>query len=802
MLRLGLFTGTGVIAALMAPILAVAAALASGGQIFSAGPLNDHPGGQAIAGAWSHADLACADCHVPFWSGEHMGDRCLACHVDVAEEMAHPNTLHAGLATPANCRTCHPEHRGADSPLTLFEPNLYPHAEFGFFLLSHLSQPDGRAFTCQDCHIDTTRPFESRTCADCHFRLDEAWMQIHLVDFGFDCLACHDGIETYGADFDHGATPFGLEGVHREAACSACHLGATTVAQLRAAPAACIDCHRQDDAHQGTLGVECGTCHTPEGWAAVQVDHDLTAFPLVGVHLEITCQACHVGGQMADTSRACVDCHRADDAHQGRLGSECETCHTPTDWRTIIGEGFDHRVTRFPLTGAHASVPSCAACHAGGRFAGTPMNCVACHRADDAHAGRFGERCEACHATTAWRPATFDHGQTGFALTGSHSGVACERCHAGDRYVGTPTNCVACHRADDSHDGQFGTDCAACHSTASWRGATFDHARTGLALSGRHTAAACTQCHANGVYAGTPTNCVACHLADNAHSGQFGTDCAACHTTAGWGGATFDHNQTSFPLSGRHTAAACTQCHANGVYAGTPTSCVSCHAADDAHNGQFGTDCAACHTTAGWGGATFDHGRTLFPLTGRHTAAACTQCHANGVYAGTPTGCVSCHAADDAHSGQFGTDCAACHTTAGWGGASFDHSRTSFPLTGSHTAVACTQCHAGGVYAGTPTSCVACHSAPDSHPSYYGSVCTLCHTTSAWRPVSYTQGHTFPLNHGNAGSRCTTCHTDSFQAYTCYNCHQHDPTETARQHTERGIADLTRCADCHPQGRH
>jgi hypothetical protein len=65
--------------------------------------------------------------------------------------------------------------------------------------------------------------------------------------------------------------------------------------------------------------------------------------------------------------------------------------------------------------------------------------------------------------------------------------------------------------------------------------------------------------------------------------------------------------------------------------------------------------------------------------------------------------------------------------------------------------------------------------------------------------VAYNQGHSFPLNHGDSGSRCTTCHTTSFDAYTCYNCHDQD--ETVRHHAERRITDLTRCADCHPQGR-
>jgi len=151
--RFGFVTASGLIMALLVPVVSGAAALATGGGIFSAGPLNAQSGPTPVGGAWAHADLACSDCHTPFWSNELMGDRCLACHGDVAQELATPNSLHLNLgASAANCRTCHPEHRGSDSPLTLYEPDLYPHAEFGFFLIAHNAFPDGRPFTCQDCH--------------------------------------------------------------------------------------------------------------------------------------------------------------------------------------------------------------------------------------------------------------------------------------------------------------------------------------------------------------------------------------------------------------------------------------------------------------------------------------------------------------------------------------------------------------------------------------------------------------------------------------------------------------------------
>ncbi|HRD54364.1 MAG TPA: hypothetical protein PKY96_17120, partial [Flavobacteriales bacterium] len=113
---------------------------------------------------------------------------------------------------------------------------------------------------------------------------------------------------------------------------------------------------------------------------------------------------------------------------------------------------------------------------------------------------------------------------------------------------------------------------------------TFNHNNTDFPLHGAHSTAACIQCHANG-YAGTPTACSACHLADynattnpNHASAQFPTDCAACHTESSWTPSTFNHNQY-FPInSGPHSDVwnTCATCHTNpndySVF-----SCTNCH---------------------------------------------------------------------------------------------------------------------------------------------------------------------------------------------------------------------------------
>jgi hypothetical protein len=172
-----------------------------------------------------------------------------------------------------------------------------------------------------------------------------------------------------------------------------------------------------------------------------------------------------------------------------------------------------------------------------------------------------------------------------------------------------------------------------------------------------------------------------------------------------------------------------------------------------------------------------------------------------GVYAGTPIRCVDCHGDDDAHNGSFGWECADCHTTDKWGDAAFDHNATGFPLTGKHRDATCEGCHAGGVYQGTPTNCVSCHSSDDAHDGGFGTDCASCHSVDGWKPAQYSGSHSFPLGHGDAKSNCATCHPDSLSEYTCYGCHKHEPQKMQEKHEEKGIFDLNDCAACHPNGK-
>ena len=304
------------------------------------------------------------------------------------------------------------------------------------------------------------------------------------------------------------------------------------------------------------------------------------------------------------------------------------------------------------------------------------------------------------------------------------------------------------------HVSAYGSDCLACHDGHDTL-ADFDattHAQV-FALTGAHLETACENCHSDGKFAETASDCVACHAEPQEHAGMFGTACADCHTTSAWtpagmDGIVFDHaRETSFSLA-RHIT----------DFDGSPFACQTCHTGDE-------------------------------PL--QVTDADCQSCHAKP----EPTFITE-------HTALFGPVCQECHDGTGKM-ADFDHVMV-WPLTGQHAAQECTACHINQTYQGTPTECVACHEEPPIHFGIFGTDCANCHTSDAWLPAQLRQ-HTFPLDHGEQGElACETCHTSaSYTAYTCITCHEHNQDQIWEDHDELGktLEALQACAECHPTGR-
>ncbi|MEW5915202.1 MAG: hypothetical protein AB1762_02300 [Gemmatimonadota bacterium] len=703
--------------------------------------------------------------------------------------------------------------------------------------------------SCGSCHTSLEFAKASTTCASCH-------QDVHKGELGTTCSTCHTTrsfLDRATMQRTHELTRFPLRGAHAGADCTACHAPAPAGGhQFVNTPTQCAGCHLED--YRGAtvpnhaaakFSTDCASCHTSATWSGAGFDHSRTAFPLTGAHLTQTCADCHSDKVFTGKSSQCVSCHQpeydaAKNPPHGGFPTSCATCHTT---QTFAGAKFDHSTdTKFALTGAHITT-TCADCHGDRVYAGKSQSCVSCHQPQyDAtvsprhvNAG-FSTNCAECHTTASYRGTVYDHSRTRFPLTGAHNAVSCSGCHADQVYKGKAMSCGSCHMADFSATTQpphttsgFPTTCETCHSsTTTWTGGIFDHAATRFPLTGAHLATTCADCHGDGVFRGKPTTCVSCHQTDyNATTktphgaAGFSTACESCHTTATFTGARYDHNATSFPLTGAHLAQTCADCHADRVYDGKPTTCVSCHLSDynatrsPSHAASgFPQTCESCHSTTDWR-AGFDHSKTLFPLTGAHMTATCAACHSDNVFKGKPTTCVSCHlanyngTANPNHAALgYSTACESCHSSSQWLGAKFDHSTTAFPLAGAHLAVACTSCHVNGVYKGTPTTCISCHQTdfngttnPHHVQAGFSPACTSCHTMNpGWKPGTYNHNQTsFPLTGAHIGATCLDCHADKVynnKPTTCVSCHLTDYNNTTNpRHSTSGFS--TDCGSCH-----
>lgn len=491
----------------------------------------------------------------------------------------------------------------------------------------------------------------------------------------------------HGASLESLVMPGPVTAAHAETeeTCSACHdlFDRDSQKQL------CLECHEEVAAdlsenrgfhgrHPDAKTAECNACHSEHdgrdaditGLQSSLFDHQLTEFPLAGVHALASCNSCHENDQpYREAPLECAGCHATADAHDGNLGQHCGDCHDPDAWR---GASFDHDATDFPLTGTHETT-TCLGCHADQTFqapagTGEAAACINCHQIDDVHNGRNGSDCADCHSNgNSWTDSIFDHAaQTGFELEAAHALLTCGNCHV-EQGVFEPleTSCAGCHASDDVHLGRNGTDCSNCHDQDSWR-RSFDHlAETGYALLGAHEESECTACHTDGLEKPLAIECAGCHGVDDPHQETLSA-CGDCHGQTAWDAdQRFHHDLASFALVGLHRVASCEQCHDSLVFSPLPAQCMDCHQDDDHHSGAMGSQCSSCHSPAGWSYWTFDHGlATDFPLTGAHEGVSCSGCHLPGHPADRQSrACAACHRSDDIHSGRFGQNCDRCHLT-------------------------------------------------------------------------------------------------------------------------------------------
>ncbi len=433
--------------------------------------------------------------------------------------------------------------------------------------------------------------------------------------------------------------------------------------------------------------------------------------------------------------------------------------------------------------------------------------------------------------------AASSHDRTNFPLIGNHRTLSCRECHLKGVFEGTPTTCEACHwvrRQDDRYKLQLGLHCGDCHVPQSWKDlppAKWNHsAVTGFKLEGAHRLQDCADCHGEQGLKKASVECYSCHeenykaAKEPDHlAAQFPTQCQFCHHgTMTWEGAVFDHK---FPLEAKHKLAACADCHKNGQYAGLSSACVLCHLNDyssttnpNHKQAGFPTDCVICHgqKADSWENAGFVHNN--FALKGKHSLAACTDCHKNGQYAGLSSACVFCHLSDynktnDPNHRQAGysTDCVPCHGdgAVSWGNANANHDQY-WPLQGAHKPLNCDACHSRGY--NLPKDCYGCHAsdynnatAPNHKSAGFPTTCETCHypTHTAWSQAVFS--HNFPIQSGKHSSfTCSDCHlTPNFSQFSCIDCHTHDRNTTDSKHGGVGgySYNSLACYTCHPRGQ-
>ena len=453
--------------------------------------------------------------------------------------------------------------------------------------------------------------------------------------------------------------------------------------------------------HGTDLKLDCAQCHNPEGWSidyeTFKFDHSSTNFELEGTHAVTDCKACHTSLVFNEAPNDCISCHT--DIHSQSVGNDCVRCHTSDNW-LVFNIPEIHEENGFPLIGSHTNL-SCVECHSNESsliFNPLGNECIECHRDDylatqnpNHISAGFSPDCVECHNPMGfgWDAGGIIHDF--FPLTQGHDIQDCSQCHDVTNFSNISSECIACHDDDftqtsnPSHiNAGFSTDCLECHTTApGWMPATLNHDFFPLTMG--HDIQDCNQCHINGNFNNTPTDCFACHDDDyaqttnpNHQTSNFPTDCATCHSTnPGWMPAVVNHD--FFPLTLGHDIQDCNQCHINGNFNNTPTDCFACHDDDYAQTSDpnhqaanFPTDCASCHTTnPGWMPATFDHDGEWFPIySGRHEGewSSCTDCHTDpnnfSVFS-----CFMCHLEGetaDEHEGVSGyiyqsNACLQCH---------------------------------------------------------------------------------------------------------------------------------------------
>ncbi len=286
----------------------------------------------ALEGA--HADLDCALCHKPGLAWRKAPATCAGCHK--------ADDVHKGQLRQS-CGECHGaaswtggkfDHDKTDFKLTGAHVPLSCNA---CHIAGRYAQTPK---SCNGCHAtdDEHRGARGTDCAKCH--VTKEWKTAkydHLKETGYELAGrarshhlCRvppqrqskgqdsEGLQRLPPGRRHAcgslrhpiaptatATKSGRSrtttmpastnlrwtDAHARIDCYACH---TAVAARQKLAKDCAGCHRSEDAHGGKLQGGCDSCHGQSTWRSdIVFDHDLTKYPLLGLHRVASCAQCH-----------------------------------------------------------------------------------------------------------------------------------------------------------------------------------------------------------------------------------------------------------------------------------------------------------------------------------------------------------------------------------------------------------------------------------------------------------------------------------------------------------------------------
>ena len=196
----------------------------------------------------------------------------------------------------------------------------------------------------------------------------------------------------------------------------------------------------------GQIATDCFACHAPLRGATAERCIACHAVAKIGLVTSKGQPILHHPGFSSAAKPARVG------FHQALAEPDCMACHTDHANPALTRRpqsGFTHALLRADVRG------TCSSCHT------APDNSL--HRSQKAE-------CSACHRTSGWKPASFDHSRY-FPLTGDHR-LPCSSCHLTPNFKSY--SCTSCHE----------------HNPARMQAV---HAEEGI-----RNLANCVRCHRNG----------------------------------------------------------------------------------------------------------------------------------------------------------------------------------------------------------------------------------------------------------------------------------------------------------------